>query len=53
MKKLFGILPIAAGLVLAANNPTAEKEIIAAMDAYKHAMIHNDAVVLRSCCTRT
>ena len=46
MKKLFGILPIVAGLVLAANNPAAEKEILAAMDAYKDAMIHNNAAVL-------
>jgi len=46
MKKLFWILPIAVGLVLAANNPAAEKEILAAMDAYKDAMIHNNAAVL-------
>jgi hypothetical protein len=46
MRKLFWILPFAAGLLLAANNPAGEKEILAAMDAYKDAMIHNDASVL-------
>ena len=31
----------------AADDPKAEKEILAIMDAYKDAMIHNDAAVLR------
>ena len=46
MKKLFWILPAAVALALAANEPKAEKEILAVMDAYKDAMIHNNAAVL-------
>ena len=46
MKKLFWILPAAVALALAANEPKAEKEILAVMDTYKDAMIHNNAAVL-------
>ena len=46
MKKLFWILPAAVALAFAANEPKAEKEILAVMDTYKDAMIHNNAAVL-------
>lgn len=46
MKKLFWILPMVAGLVLAATNAAAEKEILGVMETYKDAMIHNNAAVL-------
>jgi hypothetical protein len=46
MRKLFWIVPMAAGLVLAATNAAAEKEILGVMETYKDAMIHNNAAVL-------
>jgi len=46
MKKLFWIVPAAVAVALAANEPKAEKEILAVMDTYKDAMIHNNATVL-------
>ena len=46
MKKLVWILLPALALVAAPGDPKAEKEIAAAMDAYKDAMIHNNAAVL-------
>jgi hypothetical protein len=46
MKKLFWILPAAVALAFAADDPKAEKEILAVMDTYKDAMIHNNAAVL-------
>jgi len=46
MKKLFWIVPMVAGLVLAATNAAAEKEILGVMETYKDAMIHNNAAVL-------
>jgi hypothetical protein len=46
MKKLFWILPAAIALAFAADDPKAEKEILAVMDTYKDAMIHNNSAVL-------
>jgi ketosteroid isomerase-like protein len=46
MRKLFWIVPMAAGIVLAATNAAAEKEILGVMETYKDAMIHNNAAVL-------
>jgi hypothetical protein len=46
MKKLFWILPAALALAFAGDDPKAEKEILAVMDTYKDAMIHNNAAVL-------
>jgi ketosteroid isomerase-like protein len=46
MKMLLWILPAAVALAFAADDPKAEKEILAVMDAYKDAMIHSDAAVL-------
>ena len=46
MKTLFWILPTAVALAFAADDPKAEKELLAVMDAYKDAMIHNNAAVL-------
>ena len=45
-EKLFWILPAAVALAFAADDPKAEKEILAVMDTYKDAMIHNNAAVL-------
>jgi hypothetical protein len=46
MKILFWILPAVVALTFAADDPKAEKEVLAVMDAYKDAMIHNNAPVL-------
>lgn len=46
MRKLACILLWALPLAAASNNPQAEKEVRAAMDAYKEAMIHNDVTTL-------
>jgi len=46
MKRLFWIVPAVAGLLLAAGEAANEKEILAVMDTYKDAMIHNNAAVL-------
>jgi ketosteroid isomerase-like protein len=46
MRKLSWIFLAPLALIAASNDPQAEKEILAAMDAYKDAMIHNDAAVL-------
>src|SRR6266404_6985955 len=46
MKKLVWIVVPALALAAATNDPKAEKDILAAMDAYKDAMIHNNAAVL-------
>ena len=46
MKKLLWIVVPALALAAATNDPKAEKDILAAMDAYKDAMIHNNAAVL-------
>ena len=49
MKKLLCItlLTTCALAAAAATDPTAEKDILAAMEAYKNAMIHKDAAVLQ------
>jgi len=46
MKKLFWIVPALAGLLLAATEGASDKEVLAVMDTYKDAMIHNNAAVL-------
>src|SRR6266436_6331950 len=46
MKKLVWILLPALALAAPASDPKAEKEILAIMDTYKDAMIHNNAGVL-------
>jgi len=46
MRKLACILLWALPLAAASNNPQAEKEVLATMDAYKEAMIHNDVATL-------
>jgi hypothetical protein len=46
MRALACILLWALPLAAATNDPKAEKEILAVMDAYKEAMIHNDTATL-------
>jgi hypothetical protein len=46
MKNLLWLLLPALTLAAPANDPKAEKEILAVMDTYKDAMIHNNAGVL-------
>src|SRR5262245_24133008 len=46
MKKLFWIPLVAAGLVLGATDAPAEEEVLVAMEAYRDAMIRNNASVL-------
>jgi hypothetical protein len=46
MKTLLGMLLCALTLAAASNDPKGDKEVLAAMDAYKDAMIHNKAAVL-------
>jgi hypothetical protein len=46
MRALACILLLTLPLVAATKDPKAEKEILAVMDAYKEAMIHNDAATL-------
>ena len=48
MKKLLWITLLSTlALAAASTDPTAEKDVLAAMDAYKNAMIHKDAAVLQ------
>jgi hypothetical protein len=46
MKKLVSVLAVAVALSAASIDPKVEKDVLAAMDAYKDAMIHNNAAVL-------
>jgi hypothetical protein len=46
MRWLACILVWALPLVAASNDPTADKEILAVMETYKEAMIHNDTATL-------
>lgn len=46
MKRLVYILLMALSLRAASDDAKAEKEVLAAMDAYKEAMIHNDTATL-------
>lgn len=46
IKKLVCVLLPALALAATSNDPKAEKEILATMEAYKQAMIHNNAPVL-------
>jgi len=46
MKRLLCILLPALALTATASDPKAEKQILAIMDTYKDAMIHNNAEVL-------
>lgn len=46
MRALACILLWAMPLAAASNDPKTEKEILAVMDAYKEAMIHNDVATL-------
>ena len=46
MKKIICILFSAALLSAAPTGPKAEKDVLAAMEAYKEAMIHNDTATL-------
>ena len=46
MRRLVCILLWALSLQAASNDPKVEKEILATMDAYKEAMIHNDTATL-------
>jgi ketosteroid isomerase-like protein len=48
MEKLLSITLLATlALAAASTDPTAEKDVMAAMDAYKNAMIHKDPAVLQ------
>ena len=46
MRFLFCLLAALGGLLFAATDTPADKEVLALMDAYKNAMIHNNAGVL-------
>lgn len=46
IRRLACVLLYALPLAAASNDPKVEKEILAAMDAYKEAMIHNDTATL-------
>ena len=46
MRYLFCLLAAVGGALFAATDTPPDKEIVAVMDAYKDAMIHNDAAVL-------
>ena len=48
MKKLLWIALLSSfALAAASSDPTAGKDVMAAMDAYKNALIHKDAAVLQ------
>jgi ketosteroid isomerase-like protein len=46
MKPLLLLFSVMAALSAASTSPKAEKEVLAAMDAYKEAMIHKDGAAL-------
>src|SRR5438552_1087786 len=46
MKTFLWMLTAALVLFAASNDPKSEKDVLAAMDSYKDAMIHNNAAVL-------